>query len=209
MGERSPHDIGQRQTAESGSMLSVVIPTNESERALVRTLACLVPGATEGLISEVILADAGSSDETAAVGDVAGCRFMQMPGPLGARLNAAAASARAQWLMFLRPGVVLDSGWLREAEDFLAGLASDGMQAATFRPAASGARRSMLGDALALVLAALFRRLDPDRGLIVHKRLYTQLGGHRAEADDPERDFLRRIGHARIAVLRCGASRNT
>jgi len=187
-------------------MLSVVIPTSESERTLVRTLACLVPGATEGLVSEVILADAGSSDETAAVADVAGCRFMPMPGPLGERLKAAAASARAPWLMFLRPGVVLDSAWPRDVEDFLARTGSDGMQAATFRPATPGSRRSMLGDALVLAFAALFRRLDPDRGLIVHKRLYMQLGGHRADAGDPERDLLRRIGHARITVLRCAAS---
>ena len=64
-------------------MLSVIIPTHESERILVRTLACLVPGATAGLIREVILADGGSTDETAEVGDVAGCRFLPLPGPLG------------------------------------------------------------------------------------------------------------------------------
>jgi glycosyltransferase involved in cell wall biosynthesis len=186
-------------------MLSVVIPTHESERALVRTLACLVPGATEGLVREVILADAGSSDETAAVGDVAGCRFMPVPGPLGARLSAAAASARASWLMFLRPGTVLDSGWLRATDDFLAGQAEEGMRAATFRPASSG-RQPMLQEALSLALAALFRPFDPDRGLIVHKRLYARLGGHRADAGDAEADLLRRIGAARVTVLRAWAS---
>ncbi|KAB2881843.1 MAG: glycosyl transferase, partial [Pseudorhodoplanes sp.] len=35
-------------------MISVIIPTHESERLLVRTLACLVPGATAGLVREVI-----------------------------------------------------------------------------------------------------------------------------------------------------------
>ena len=68
-------------------MLSVIVATNESERALVRTLACLVPGATAGLIRDVILADAGSTDDTAEVGDIAGCRFLSRPGPLGARLD--------------------------------------------------------------------------------------------------------------------------
>ncbi len=187
-------------------MLSVVIPTNESERVLVRTLACLVPGATEGLIGDVILADSGSADETAKVGDVAGCRFMLLPGPLGARLKTAAEAARAQWVMFVRPGVVLDSEWLRAVEDFLGGPASDGMQAATFRPVTRGLRGSMLREAAALVSASLFSSLHPDRGLIIHKRLYQQLGGHRAEADDPEQELLRRIGRARIVTLRCGAS---
>jgi hypothetical protein len=76
-------------------MLSVIIPTHESERALVPTLACLVQGATAGIVREVILADAGSQDETAKVGDVAGCDMLPLPGPPGARLAAAAAKARA------------------------------------------------------------------------------------------------------------------
>ena len=41
-------------------MLSVIIPTQNSERALVPTLAALVSGATAGLISEVLIADGGS-----------------------------------------------------------------------------------------------------------------------------------------------------
>ena len=76
-------------------MISVIIATNESERPLLPTLAALVPGAMAGIVSDVIVADAGSHDGTAAVADVAGCRFMVMPGPLGTRLSAAAASARA------------------------------------------------------------------------------------------------------------------
>ena len=47
-------------------MLSVIIPTHDSERALVRTLAALVPGAATGLVSEVLITDAGSRDQTAA-----------------------------------------------------------------------------------------------------------------------------------------------
>ena len=47
-------------------MLSVIIATRNSERPLVRTLAALVPGATSGLITEVLIADAGSRDDTPA-----------------------------------------------------------------------------------------------------------------------------------------------
>src|ERR1035438_4685185 len=57
-------------------MLSAIISTHESERALVPTLAALVPGATAGLLGEVIVADAGSRDATAEVADIAGCRFL-------------------------------------------------------------------------------------------------------------------------------------
>jgi hypothetical protein len=41
-------------------MLSVVIPTFDSERALVPTLAMLVPAAMSGIVREVTIADARS-----------------------------------------------------------------------------------------------------------------------------------------------------
>ena len=74
------------------NMLSVIIPTRNSERALVPTLAALVPGATAGLITEVLIADGGSQDDTAAVADVAGCNFIAAEGNLAGRLKAAAAA---------------------------------------------------------------------------------------------------------------------
>ena len=81
-------------------MFSIVIATHDSERALVATLAALVPGATAGIVREVIVADGGSKDETEQVADIAGCRFLASKEPLGARLKAAAAGARGTWLMF-------------------------------------------------------------------------------------------------------------
>ena len=118
-----PHHMGNEPFQPTGScyssMLSVIVATNESERVLVRTLACLVPGATAGLIRDVILADAGSTDETAEIGDIAGCRFLSLPGPLGPRLAAAAEMARGEWLMFLSAGVELDPGWVAEVTQFI------------------------------------------------------------------------------------------
>ena len=76
-------------------MLSVIIATKDSERALVATLAALVSGATAGMISEVLIADGGSRDETAKVADVAGCNFVAVEGSLGLRIGTAAAQTRA------------------------------------------------------------------------------------------------------------------
>src|SRR5262249_37675321 len=93
-------------------MLSVVIATQDSERVLVPTLAALVPGAVAGVVREVIVADAGSHDDTATIADGAGCRLLVSNGGRGARLKAAAATARAPWLLFLRPGVVPEATWV-------------------------------------------------------------------------------------------------
>jgi hypothetical protein len=182
-------------------MLSVIIPTDESERILVRTLACLVPGATAGLIRDVILADAGSSDETAKVGDVAGCRFLSLPGPLGPRLDKAADQARSEWLMFVPPGAVLESGWVADVQQFIERAPTD--IAATFGLAA----RPHGQDSLLTGMLALWRArrtsLAPGRGLIISKTFYREVGGYR-DVPDTEADLLRRIGKRRLAVLRTG-----
>ena len=189
-------------------MLSVIIPTHESERALVRTLAALVPGAAAGLIREVIIADAGSRDGTADVADVAGCRFVVSEAPLAGRLSAAAATARAAWLMFLQPGTVLDATWIDETSRFLDEdqlRDPERVRAAAFRPApASGAARPALFEALVLLRLALGGRPKPQQGLIIARHVYDAVGGHRTH-DDPEADLIRRLGR-RIVVLRSGAA---
>jgi len=190
-------------------MLSVIIATMDSERALVPTLAALVPGAAGGLISEAIIADAGSRDQTAEVADIAGCRLMVTAGPPGARLHAAALAARAPWLMFLRPGLVLDVTWIAEVTRFIAevdtGAAGD-LRAAVFRPGRTGRNaRPMLVEAFALIRASLGGRARPDQGLLISKRFYQQLGGYRADVADSETDLLRRLGARRSVMLRCAA----
>ncbi len=178
-------------------MLSVIIATLDSERALVRSLAALVPGATAGLISEVLVVDGGSSDDTATVADVAGCAFMTVSGPLGGRLKAGAAAARAPWLLFLRPGIILDAPWIGEASDF--GQRLTGRQAAAFRR--GGTAQSAAQQAWRALAAALRGGPHPDQGLMISKLFYLELGGHSERAADPETDLLRRVGRRQIATL--------
>jgi glycosyltransferase involved in cell wall biosynthesis len=179
-------------------MLSVIIATLDSERALVRTLACLVSGATAGLITEAIVADGGSRDDTAAVADIAGCKFLQTEGMLGKRLGAAAEAARAPWLLFLRPGTILDTPWIGEVRGFVERPRPD-IRAAVFRRAAP-APGGGFGDALSLFAAALGSRPRPEQGLLIAADFYRQVGGHSAAAD-PEAELIRRIGRRRLATL--------
>jgi glycosyltransferase involved in cell wall biosynthesis len=182
-------------------MLSVIIATDESERALVSTLAALVPGATAGAIREVIVADKGSRDQTAEVADVAGCRILVSPAPLAARLRAAAAVARGAWLMFLRPGVAPDATWIAEVMRFVEQAELSGApdaRAAAFSPPAAGHRSG----AFARLRAMLRWRPRPEQGIVIRKQLYDSLGGHRDGVADCETDLLRRLGRRRIAALR-------
>jgi glycosyltransferase involved in cell wall biosynthesis len=179
-------------------MLTVIIATLDSERALVRTLAALVPGATSGLVAEVLCADAGSHDETAAVADIAGCDFLRTEGPLGQRLKSASAAARAPWLLFLRPGIVLDTPWIDEVRSFVE-HSPPTYNAAVFRrstPAQAGLR-----EAVSLIATSLGALPRPEQGLIISSEFYRQLGGHSDTTADPETEILRRIGRRRIATL--------
>jgi hypothetical protein len=187
-------------------MLSVVIAAENAERVLVPTLTALVPGATAGVVSEVILAVAGSTDGTSMIAESAGCRISAGQGPLGERLRQAAAGARAPWLLFLQPHVVLDSNWVDETRHFIRTVELGGQanaRAAAFRPPGEADPfASTLREIAALIAAAFGGGPRAEQGLLISKGFYERLGGHRARDPDPERALLRRIGRRRIALLR-------
>lgn len=185
-------------------MLSAIISTHESERALVPTLAALVSGATAGLLGAVIVADAGSHDATAEVADIAGCRFMASNEPLGERLKAAAISTRTPWLMFLRAGCVPEPDWVETTERFIE--ASSGTErAAVFRPpGVADLLRPGLAELIALLRVTLGGGARPQQGLLIARQHYDALGGHPGGAD-AEAAMLRRIGRRRLAMLATGA----
>jgi glycosyltransferase involved in cell wall biosynthesis len=186
-------------------MLSVVIATENAERNLVPTLAALVPGATAGVVREVIVADAGSRDGTAMIADAAGCRFEITPAPRGVRLRQAAQSARAQWLLFLPPGAVPDLTWIEETRRFIEQAERSGRaeRAAAFRRTGEAdTLGSAIAEGLGLIAAALGARPRPQQGLLIAKTLYERLGGHRGEDAEPEKKFLGRLGRRRMVLLR-------
>jgi glycosyltransferase involved in cell wall biosynthesis len=191
-------------------MLSVIIPTLNSERTLVPTLAMLVAGAMSGIVREVTIVDGGSTDGTLEVADAAGCAVLTSSVPLGSRLGAAAAAARSPWLMFLRAGTVLDATWLEETARFIdeAELAGTSGTAAVFRKSISArSAYPVIFEALALLKFGLFGRAHPDQGLLIDAAFYHKIGGHREKAADPETDLLARLGRRRILMLRSGARR--
>jgi Glycosyl transferase family 2 len=188
-------------------MLSVVIATHDSERVLLPTLAALVAGVPTGLVREVIIADANSRDATAAIADGAGCRVLSSNGTRGARLKAAAAAARAPWLLFFVPGTVPDITWVDETRRFIEQIelnGRSGTHAAVFRPGPTTFRPA-LAEALALLWTAVGARPSAGQGLLIARTLYDALGGHRDVAE-PERDLARRLGRRRVVLLRCQAT---
>jgi glycosyltransferase involved in cell wall biosynthesis len=188
-------------------MLSAIIASHESERTLVPTLAALVPGATAGMLGEVVVADGGSCDATAEVADMAGCRFLTSADPLGNRLKAAAAATRSPWVLFLRAGCVPEPGWIEAADRFMEATDQlDGARrAAVFRPPGANDLLHPRRSELVALLGVIFGGgAKPEQGLLIARRFYDELGGH-ADGADAEAALLRTIGRRRIVMLPAGA----
>jgi hypothetical protein len=90
-------------------MLTVLLECRDNEPELAHTLAVLVSGAVDGLVSDVIVLDHGSRDGSARVADAAGCRFIDKW-----ELNEVLRMARGEWIMLLEPGARPQAGWIEE-----------------------------------------------------------------------------------------------
>ena len=187
-------------------MISVVVPTNNSERLLPRCFDSLIVGAVRGVVREVIVSDAGSTDSTLAIADAAGAHVVRACNNRSEQMIKAAAMAKSDWLLFLHPQTALETGWEAEAESFLGQAVMERPRAGVFRFALEDfggeARRA---EAKANLRAALFGLPYGDQGLLIPKRLYQKLGGYRALADMEDADLVRRIGRRRLVFLRSRA----
>jgi glycosyltransferase involved in cell wall biosynthesis len=187
-------------------LISVIIPTLNSERQVLPTLSALVSGAAAGIVRDVVLADGGSSDETEAVADAAGCIFVKTDPDPGAQLREGARTAsRGEWLLFLDPGGMLEEGWTREVRKFLDTVGRAGhadRRAATFRLAYEGfGLTPRLAEAAASARLVLTGRPRAEQGLLISKLLYQKLGGHQKGANAHKR-LIAKLGRMRIVKLR-------
>jgi glycosyltransferase involved in cell wall biosynthesis len=187
-------------------MISVVVPTANSERLLPRCFDSLITGAVRGVVREVIVSDSGSTDGTLAIADAAGAHVVHSRKNRGAQMADGAARAKSDWLLFLHPETALEPGWETEAESFISQAVMERPRAAVFRFALEDfggeARRA---EAKAAFRTALFALPYGDQGLLIPKRLYKKLGGYRTLTDLEDADLVRRIGRRRLVSLRARA----
>jgi len=180
----------------------VIIPTEGIEQPTVATLAALVPGAAAGVIREVLLVDRADNGVIERVADVAGCRFLHFEGTRAAALAAGAKQASSPWLMFLRPGAVLDTGWIEETTQFIQGVALSGRpRAGIFRHARSPYADTGLGDRFRSLARKITGPLT-DQGLLIARDHYERIGGYAPDARRAEARLLRQLGRSSRTMLR-------
>jgi glycosyltransferase involved in cell wall biosynthesis len=110
-------------------MISAIVSTLNDERRLGATLSSLVPAAMDAFVREVIVADAGSGDQTLEIAEDAGAKVTKGPNAFQDALQ----QARQPWLLIVPAGALLDGGWQAVAEAHIA----DAAAAARLRSGAS------------------------------------------------------------------------
>lgn len=190
-------------------MLTVVIPTLDSERPLVGTLGALIPAAAAGVVSQVVVSDGGSSDETLLVAEELGCDVVSGPRGRGSQLAAGARAARHPWLLFLHSDTQLEEGWHREVAAFIE--RTEARNEGDWRAAVFGFALDDYGfsarllETIVRVRCALFALPYGDQGLLISKRHYDRLGGFKPIPLMEDVDLVRRIGRRGLVYLRARA----
>jgi glycosyltransferase involved in cell wall biosynthesis len=192
-------------------MITVIVPTMNSENGLAACLTALVTPTVEGIVREVIVVDGGSTDRTGDIIDQAGATLVRSAPGRGVQLAAGADRARMPWLLFLHPDTILEPGWEREAATFMERVDSGA------RPAAAAAFRfsidepgigSRLAELGVAARCASLRMPYGNQGLLIQRRFYRQLGGYKPLSLMEDVDFMRRVGRRRTVILRARAISN-
>lgn len=87
-------------------MISLVIATHNDEADLVDCLSPLIAGSVEGLVRELLVSDAGSTDATLAIIEDAGGVLVE------GGLEAACRAAKGPWLLVVEPKSRLPYDWI-------------------------------------------------------------------------------------------------
>ena len=160
-----------------------MIPTLDEAATVAGTIAAaraVLPDA------EVIVADAGSGDGTGQAAVAAGARVLQAPGTRAEAMNAGAAAASGDVLVFLHADTHLPAG---------AGTAID----AALRRAGAGAfrigfdRPRPLVERMVNARSQLFKIVYGDQALFVSREAFDRVGGYRPLPIMEDRDLATRL----------------
>lgn len=178
-----------RAPSDTELSVSIVIPTWCEEATIAGAVA-----AARTIADEVIVADGGSTDETASVARAAGARVVLAPRGRGAQLHAGAAAAGGDVLLFLHADAELPLAARRAIQDALSDKAVlGGNFHLRFVPRSFAARLfTWANDVRRRWLHVYYG----DSALFVRRSTYGVLGGFRALPIFEDYELVRRIERA-------------
>lgn len=154
--------------------VSVVIPTLDAASGLPDCLLSLMEGLAAGLIREVVIADGGSSDDTAHIAQETGARWIVCAPSRGGQLRAGVAAATGEWLLILHADCTLAPGWAAVVEGQ---IVRDRPAYFRLRFDAPGVAPGVFA-AWADLRARFFGLPYGDQGLLISRADYEAVGGY-------------------------------
>ena len=91
--------------------VTVVIPTLNAAGSLPACLEALMEGVHSGLIRDLIVSDAGSTDQTLRIAEDVGALVLKGEPSRGGQLRRGCAQADGEWLLILHADTLLQPGW--------------------------------------------------------------------------------------------------
>lgn len=157
--------------------LSILIPMLNEAAALPGVLAALQPLRARGV--EVVCADGGSQDDSPARARSQADQVIAAPRGRARQMNAAAAVARGDWLLFLHADTRLPD----DADRLIAAAAARGARWGRFDVRIAGRSAWLPWVARGMNLRSRLTGIATgDQGIFIERRLFEQLGGY---ADQP------------------------
>jgi rSAM/selenodomain-associated transferase 2 len=172
-------------------LISVIVPVLDDTAVLGRLLSTLPP--EEDV--EVIVVDGGGDPALepmlASRPDV---RLVRTAAGRGHQMNAGAAQARGDWLLFLHADSTLPSAWI---DPIRSADREPSVIGGWFRFRLDAARwQARVIERLAAARVRLFHLPYGDQGLFVRRSTFTDLGGYRALPLMEDVEFVRRLVRA-------------
>jgi len=181
-----------------GAQLSVIIPTLNAADTLAGLIDQLRASA---VVSEIIIADGGSSDETVAIAAATGAQIVATMRGRGNQLAAGADAVAGDWFLFLHADCRLAPDWEASVAAFLSApeaASRAGYFDFALEDDVPAARR------LERIVAWRCRWLSlpyGDQGMLIARGLYDVLGGFAPMPLMEDVEMVRRLGRRRIARI--------
>ena len=174
--------------------VSVIVPVLADARATARLLTQIPPDPRV----EVVIADGGRDPELAAVCARPDVRLTHSAPGRAVQMNAGAALAQGDWLLFLHADSTLPAQWIEALLAVPHDIAGGWFQFALEDPSWQ-ARTIERGVRLRVRLLHL---PFGDQGFFVRRHVFAQLGGYRPMPLMEDVEFIRRLRrHAPVAEL--------
>ena len=156
--------------------VSIIIPTLNCADLLPPLLEQLFEGVAHGLVTEVLFADGGSTDNLQSLADAAGIEVVTTEQGRGAQLSGGADRARGEWYFFLHADSQLPADWIKIVGKKV-NQSPDRAAVFKLRFDAQGyfAKQTAFW---ANLRTKVLQLPYGDQGLIIHSSLYLSVGGY-------------------------------